>query len=51
LIGPLIMGWALVKVTGIPLAESQALKSRGDDYRLYQATTSAFIPWPPRTDR
>jgi steroid 5-alpha reductase family enzyme len=51
LIGPLIMGWALVKVTGIPLAESQALESRGDDYRLYQATTSAFIPWPPRTDR
>jgi steroid 5-alpha reductase family enzyme len=51
LIGPLIMGWALVKVTGIPLAESQALESRGDEYRLYQETTSAFIPWPPRIDR
>ena len=51
LIGPLIMGWALVKVTGIPLAESQALASRGEDYRLYQQTTSAFIPWPPRTER
>jgi steroid 5-alpha reductase family enzyme len=51
LIGPLIMGWALVKVTGIPLAESQALESRGEEYRLYQKTTSAFIPWPPRTGR
>lgn len=50
LIGPLAMGWALVKVTGIPWTESQALVSRGDDYRLYQQTTSAFIPWPPRTD-
>lgn len=50
LIGPLIMGWALVKVTAIPLAESQALASRGDEYRLYQETTSAFFPWPPRRD-
>ena len=50
LIGPLIMGLALVRITGIPLVEAQALESRGDDYRLYQETTSAFIPWPPRTD-
>jgi steroid 5-alpha reductase family enzyme len=51
LIGPLVMGWALLKVTGIPLAEARALESRGDDYRIYQETTSAFIPWPPRTGR
>jgi steroid 5-alpha reductase family enzyme len=51
LIGPLVMGWALLKVTGIPLAESRALESRGDDYRVYQQTTSAFIPWPPRIGR
>ncbi|MHC5068225.1 MAG: DUF1295 domain-containing protein, partial [Planctomycetota bacterium] len=31
-------------VTGIPPAEAQALRSRGDDYRAYQATTPALIP-------
>jgi steroid 5-alpha reductase family enzyme len=51
LIGPLVMGWALVRITGIPPAEAQALAARGEDYRLYQRTTSAFIPWPPRPDR
>lgn len=51
LIGPLVMGWALVKITGIPPAEAQALATRGEDYRLYQQTTSAFFPWPPRSDR
>jgi len=35
-------------VTGIPHTERQALASRGDDYRAYQATTSVFIPWFPK---
>jgi steroid 5-alpha reductase family enzyme len=48
-IGPVGMGWALLKVTGIPRAERQALKSRGEDYREYQRTTSSFIPWFPKT--
>ena len=48
-IGPVGMGWALVKVTGIPWAERQALASRGEDYREYQRTTSSFIPWFPKT--
>jgi steroid 5-alpha reductase family enzyme len=47
-IGPLVMGFALLKLTGIPLAEAQALATRGDEYRAYQRTTSAFIPWMPR---
>jgi steroid 5-alpha reductase family enzyme len=47
-IGPAIMGWALLKVTGIPLAEAQAVASRGTDYRIYQQTTSRFIPWLPK---
>ncbi len=47
-IGPLVMGWALVKVTGIPLAEQQALARRGDEYRAYQRTTNAFFPWFPK---
>ncbi len=48
LIGPVGMGWALLKVTGIPLAEAQALKTRGEEYRRYQETTSAFVPWLPK---
>lgn len=48
-IGPVGMGWALLKVTGIPWTERQALVSRGKDYREYQRTTSSFIPWFPKT--
>ena len=47
-IGPLAMGIALLKVTGIPLAERQALIARGEDYRTYQRTTNAFVPWFPK---
>lgn len=47
-IGPVGMGWALLKITGIPLAEEQALTNRGEEYRQYQRTTSAFLPWFPR---
>ena len=38
----------LLRVTGIPATEAQALRSRGDDYKDYQRTTSAFIPWFPK---
>ena len=48
-IGPVVMGVALLKLTGIPRAEAQALSSRGEEYRIYQMTTSAFVPWFPRT--
>jgi steroid 5-alpha reductase family enzyme len=48
LVGPVAMGWALLAVTGIPWAERQALKRRGEDYRQYQQTTNAFIPWWPK---
>jgi steroid 5-alpha reductase family enzyme len=37
---------SILKVTGIPATEAQALRSKGDAYRRYQATTSAFVPWP-----
>ena len=47
-LGPLIMFLFLFRVTGIPATEAQAVRSRGEDYRLYQQTTSAFFPWPPR---
>lgn len=48
LIGPALMTWALLKVSGIPFAEARALANRGADYRDYQRTTSAFIPWFPK---
>ena len=45
---PLLMLYLLLKVTGIPATEDQALASKGEAYRRYQSTTSPFIPWPPR---
>ena len=42
------MGCFIIRVTGIPPTEAQALRSRGDAYRAYQRTTSPFVPWPPR---
>lgn len=35
-------------VSGIPWAEKQAIRSRGEDYKRYQRETSVFIPWWPR---
>jgi len=48
LVPPFLMLYLLLKVTGIPPAEKQALQSRGEDYRRYQQTTSAFFPWFPK---
>jgi len=42
---PLLMLYFLFRVTGIPATEAQALRSRGEEYREYQRTTSAFVPW------
>ena len=38
----------VTKVSGIPFTEQQALRSRGDDYRAYQDSTSPFFLLPPR---
>ena len=48
LAGVVTMFYFLTRVTGIPPTEAQAIRSRGDDYRLYQQTTNAFFPGPPR---
>lgn len=48
LIGPLLMYWLLVHVSGIPPLEIHMLESRGDAFKAYMARTSAFIPLPPR---
>jgi len=45
---PLLMLFFLLRVTGIPATEAHALESRGEEYRRYQRTTSAFIPWFPK---
>jgi steroid 5-alpha reductase family enzyme len=47
-VSPVIMFTILVKYTGIPPAEKQALLSRGEDYRNYQKETNAFFPWLPK---
>lgn len=48
---PLLMLHFLLNVTGVPMAEEQSLKSRGDEYRRYQRVTSRFIPMPSKEPR
>jgi len=47
-VAPALMLYFLLRVTGIPATEAQALRSRGDDYRDYQKSTSMFVPWFPK---
>jgi steroid 5-alpha reductase family enzyme len=42
---PGLMLFFLLRVTGIPLTEELSVRSKGDRYREYQRTTSAFVPW------
>lgn len=44
---PAVLLFLLLRVTGIPATEAQALRSR-PDYADYRRTTSAFVPLPPR---
>jgi steroid 5-alpha reductase family enzyme len=44
-LSPALMLLFLFRVTGIPATEAQSLRSKGDAYREYQRTTSAFFPW------
>lgn len=46
--GSVLMLATLLRGTGIPYTEMQALASRGEDYRRYQAEVSMFVPWPPK---
>jgi steroid 5-alpha reductase family enzyme len=48
LFAPLLILFLLLKVTGVPMSESQSLKNRGEAYREYQKKTSKFIPWFPK---
>jgi len=51
LISPALILYFLLGVTGIPATEAQSLRSRGDQYRAYQRTTSAFVPWLPKKEK
>ena len=47
-LSPALILYFLLRVTGIPATEEQALRTKGDDYRDYQRTTSVFVPWFPK---
>ncbi len=51
LLSPALILYFLLGLTGIPATEAQALRSRGNEYRAYQRTTSAFVPWFPKKAR
>lgn len=51
IIAPLMMWVFLRWITGVPIAEAQSLRSRGEAYRAYQRTTSPFFPLPPRLQK
>lgn len=48
LLGPSAMLFLILKVTGVPPTEAQALSRRGEAYRLYQREVSSFFPWFPK---
>jgi len=45
---PALMLHFLINVTGLKATEEQALRSKGELYRRYQARTSGFVPWFPK---
>jgi steroid 5-alpha reductase family enzyme len=47
LISPVLILFLLFRVSGIPATEEQAIRSKGEAYRKYQRSTSAFVPWFP----
>ena len=49
LLGPILMYWLLVHVSGIPPLEAHMRRSRGAAFNVYCSRVSAFFPWPPKT--
>jgi steroid 5-alpha reductase family enzyme len=47
--GPVVMYVFLRWISGIPFTEAQGLRTRGEDYRDYQRTTSMLFPWFPKS--
>ena len=48
LLGQAIIFASIFGVTGILPTENQALRSKGEAYRAYQARVSRFVPLPPK---
>lgn len=48
LVAPMVMAWLLMKLSGVPLLEQEMIE-RKPGYAEYVRTTSALIPWPPKT--
>jgi steroid 5-alpha reductase family enzyme len=46
--GPVVMYGFLRWISGIPFTEAQALRTRGEDYRRYQAETPLLFPRLPK---
>lgn len=51
LVAPASILYLLLFVTGVPMTEEQALRTKGDAYRDYQRRVSAFVPWFPKAER
>jgi len=47
---PVLMLHFLLNVTGVKATEEQALRSKGEAYRHYQRSVSAFIPLPRKRE-
>jgi steroid 5-alpha reductase family enzyme len=48
IISPISILYLLLKKTGVPMVEEQALRKRREKYTAYQNSTSMFIPWFPK---
>jgi steroid 5-alpha reductase family enzyme len=51
LVSPALILYFLLGITGIAATEAQALRTRGNEYRAYQRTTSTFVPWFPKKEQ
>ena len=49
-IGPIVMTWFLLRVSGVPMLERSMMKRR-EGYADYVTRTSGFFPRPPRAPR
>ncbi len=45
IISPAVILYLLLNVTGIPATEEQSLRTKGEAFKEYQRSTSAFVPW------
>ncbi|NHK30848.1 MAG: DUF1295 domain-containing protein [Asgard group archaeon] len=48
IIGPILITFILLKVSGIPTIEKEGILQGREGYEEYLKTTSAFIPWLPK---